>query len=288
MEDSVDRYSELIEKSHIQMLRAGIWQGTSADRIEHNNLLCFKMILMVKGVIAIEQGSNVLRARAHDVVIIPPFFPYNGKCLSNEVCFFFFFLTLEDRESFIFNRLSIRVYQNLLKARNSKQMGKLIEAWDKREKGSYLFLFHEIQKIILSLLETDSNEIVSKNPRLNMIVRYIQQNIASNIKVQELCELFYLSNSALYSLFRKELKVSPQVFILRQKVNHSLFCMHDTSLCLEDLARNAGFSSLQHFSRAFKKNVGQSPARFRRQMAAEEGEFAMNRAEINSMKKTSP
>ena len=81
--------------------------------------------------------------------------------------------------------------------------------------------------------------------------------------MSQVAEQIGLSESRTRSLFKQTSGVSLGQYILNYKIHVSLSLLKDTALSISDVADQAGFTSLQAFSRAFKQQTGQTPRDYR-------------------------
>jgi AraC family transcriptional regulator len=74
----------------------------------------------------------------------------------------------------------------------------------------------------------------------------------------------HLSRAQTTRLFKQITGEAPATFRKRLALERAAWCISSTETSITDLALNAGFSSLEGFSRAFKTAFGISPIHFRR------------------------
>lgn len=98
---------------------------------------------------------------------------------------------------------------------------------------------------------------------LQKIVRYIYINIWDKVTVTDLAAYAGLDRSYLYKIFKQALKVSPQEFILRAKLEHACSLLASTDTAVGTIARSVGYQDPLAFSKIFKKRYGISPKEYR-------------------------
>ena len=82
--------------------------------------------------------------------------------------------------------------------------------------------------------------------------------------LRELARLAYTTPYHLARLFHAETGVAVHQYHLRVRLVRSLDLLLDTGKGLSTIAQELGFCSHSHFTAAFRRMVGVTPARFRR------------------------
>ena len=100
------------------------------------------------------------------------------------------------------------------------------------------------------------------NELLDEIALYIQENIYSDINVEDICVHFSLSRSSLQTLFAKNLNVSPKQYISDLKFAKAKYMIKESAYSISEIARICGFSSIHYFSRVFKEKYGVTPTSY--------------------------
>ena len=108
-----------------------------------------------------------------------------------------------------------------------------------------------------------------RHPSVRRAVKEMAQRYTKPIALASLARCSATSASHLSHLFKDELGLGPIAFVglIRVERAKSLLARADT-LNLSEVARAAGFADLRLFERAFKRRVGMTPGRFRRQQSA--------------------
>jgi len=91
----------------------------------------------------------------------------------------------------------------------------------------------------------------------------IQQNIYSNLSIDELAFLNNMSKSTFKRKFKNIYAQSPQKYITAAKIERSQHLLKTTNLSINEIADSCGFDGISTFNRNFKNIVGDSPSNYR-------------------------
>ena len=83
------------------------------------------------------------------------------------------------------------------------------------------------------------------------------------IRVTDIADYVCINRSYLYTLFRKELHMSPQEYLSNYRLTRASELLIVTDLSVESVAFSCGYSDPLVFSKAFKAKTGQTPSRYR-------------------------
>lgn len=115
---------------------------------------------------------------------------------------------------------------------------------------------------------------VTASKRLTILQDYILQNLARDIRIDELAGLAACSVSAVERSFQNDLGVSPKAWIARQRMRQALFLLESTSLNVSEVAFQVGFKDPLYFSKVFKQHFGSSPRNYLSSKIATRAEYA--------------
>lgn len=101
--------------------------------------------------------------------------------------------------------------------------------------------------------------LTSKTERMNQILQYMEIHICKPLTIQDICNASSLSRSALQDLFYKEKGCGAISYFNRLKIEHAKNIIRDGSMNITEIAHYFSYSSLQYFSKQFKKATGMSP-----------------------------
>jgi AraC-like DNA-binding protein len=95
-------------------------------------------------------------------------------------------------------------------------------------------------------------------------IRLIENKLDKNPSNEDLAKHINMATNSFIRLFQKEMHVSPQYYIIRQKIDRASLLLLHSDLKIDDIAWSLGFSDRYHFSKVFKKVVQKSPADYRK------------------------
>ncbi|MFC4992232.1 helix-turn-helix transcriptional regulator [Rubritalea tangerina] len=95
------------------------------------------------------------------------------------------------------------------------------------------------------------------------IVKWAETQSLDTLSVEVLAAKSGLTPSGLRRRFLKDLKVTPQSYLLRLRLNEAARLLRETTLPLKEIATRLGYSSNVAFHNAFKKSRQQTPREYR-------------------------
>ncbi|MBO7710160.1 MAG: helix-turn-helix domain-containing protein [Lachnospiraceae bacterium] len=85
----------------------------------------------------------------------------------------------------------------------------------------------------------------------------------STVKVSDVADAVGISRSYLTSLFKREMKVSPQEFLMNFRMERAGDLLRHTSWSVGEIAEEIGYADTMSFSKAFKNHFHITPSQFR-------------------------
>ena len=101
--------------------------------------------------------------------------------------------------------------------------------------------------------------------RLSRVVAYVEANLAEPISLADLAVVAGMSRMYFASQFRAATGLKPHDYVLRKRIERAQHLLSGTSEALVEVALAVGFQTQAHFTTVFKKLVGATPRRWRRQ-----------------------
>ena len=142
----------------------------------------------------------------------------------------------------------------------------------------------KLEQLLIDLLRSDnivkkdkSEHTIAKNyvesSFVDSIKSYLKENIYKNISLQEICEQYNMSKSYICDLFRNETNRTIIDYYIDLKIDEAKYQIRKSDLNLTQVAEKLGYTSLHHFSHAFKSKVGMSPSEYKKSIKLSEHNF---------------
>ncbi|QGQ98287.1 AraC family transcriptional regulator [Paenibacillus psychroresistens] len=142
---------------------------------------------------------------------------------------------------------------------------KTIELWQRQSYISQMQANQCVSEIILTVIKDymkpQTTALVAK-PILNWITSYISFYFSEPITIQDMAKRAGISPSRFQVVFKQAFGISPHQYLLRVRIDHAKELMKSFR-SIQLVSEYCGFSDVHHFSNAFKKATGYSPAKYR-------------------------
>ncbi|MFD2159065.1 helix-turn-helix domain-containing protein [Rubritalea tangerina] len=130
----------------------------------------------------------------------------------------------------------------------------------------------ELQALVLTTLVRLKQAAIDHSAPYNIITddivskvnRVLIETPNTELTISTIADNFKLSESRMRAVFRDSAGVSLGKYILNYKIHTALSLLANTKLAVSEIADQAGFTSLQAFSRTFKEKTGVPPSHFRK------------------------
>jgi len=103
--------------------------------------------------------------------------------------------------------------------------------------------------------------------QIRRVVAQVDSNLDTTIRNKDLAAVARLCESHFNVAFRKSVGQSPHEYIIRRRMERAQGLMLSTDKGLSEIAGECGFADQPHFTRLFRRVVGESPAAWRRARA---------------------
>lgn len=91
------------------------------------------------------------------------------------------------------------------------------------------------------------------------VKNYIQNNMETCARVEDLARVVYLSADHLNKIFKKETGLTLKAYLLQEKMKEAKTLLKNTNLPVSYIAAKLGYTNFSHFSFTYKKEMGLTP-----------------------------
>lgn len=102
--------------------------------------------------------------------------------------------------------------------------------------------------------------------RLRRVLEYIDAHLNNELGLAELAAIAGLNSHHFAHAFKITTGVPPHQFIMDRRINASCLRLEKAEESISDIALACGFASQSHFTKVFRRFVGTTPAKYRRQV----------------------
>ncbi len=119
-----------------------------------------------------------------------------------------------------------------------------------------------LQSKARNLLLKETNSLASNN-QLAFAIEYIRKNQHKSLSVDEVADKAYMSKSTFHRHFKREIGITPNEFILSEKIKKAKYLLRCTKQSVSEIAYSLAFASPSQFIKHFKSFTGLTPLKFK-------------------------
>lgn len=165
-----------------------------------------------------------------------------------------------------------------LHLKNSEELSttidRLVRISREDNKAKDIFANFMLQELLIRLMQTQARNLIVNNytslttsHRFAFVIQYIRDHLTDAITVDQLAKMACMSKPSFFRGFRRELGISPNEFIVKERIALSKKFLADRNLSISDAVFKAGFNSIPYFFQVFRKYEGLTPRSFKEQSA---------------------
>ncbi len=129
-----------------------------------------------------------------------------------------------------------------------------------------------LKELLVRLMQTQAGKLIENdyhklktNSRLAFIIDYIKNNLHKKLSADELAKLAFVSKSNFFKLFKFELGISPNEYILKQRISLAKKLLKENQ-SIKEVAFATGFSDANHLIKTFKTFEGITPKTYQQNL----------------------
>jgi YesN/AraC family two-component response regulator len=225
----------------------------------------FYLIYVVEGELLLDM-ANIKRSIGRGTAfIVPPkhMYKYSGNPSTS---YLFAHFTGSYAEDFLkecgFDNLPI-IIENEFSAEVQGKFLLMIDTFLHNDQLSTQKCACMLQEILISICESSLEN--SNNIQLKTSLKHIHSFFTSKISVPYLASLENLSNSRYVTVFKKQMGKSPNEYIIDLRLQFAKSLLENTNMSIKQISERIGYPDQYFFSRLFKKYMGVSPQKYRKE-----------------------
>ncbi len=95
------------------------------------------------------------------------------------------------------------------------------------------------------------------------VIQYVENNYKTVLTNDDIGDYFHFNSSYLNRIFKQHTGETLHGFLVRYRMNLAMELLHTSSLSVNEIVNQVGFSDVPHFIRSFRKATGKTPAKYR-------------------------
>lgn len=272
-----DSLSLAIDNLNINFQSCGHWFVKHKRKVDGKTLPYYRLAYIVKGHVDYKYNGEHYTLTEGDVLLTRPNTLYEVDVLDDKTEFLFIYFSLSTAyleqgflEMINYNQSPI-VYKCIDKP-IYYLFSRILEEFDDRKPGYYLMCQNLFKAICVHINRfqhnhstfTTETSIDNVGKILLSATVFIQKNIYNKLTIEMIANHVNVSPNYLFKIFKSKLKVSPSSYITQIKIGLAQNLLLNSDYSIMEVASMLGFSSSQHFSQVFKKNLEVTPKDFRK------------------------
>lgn len=134
-----------------------------------------------------------------------------------------------------------------------------IHIFSENEPDSELAISMKLYEVLALLGINSQQPSVSQ---IDRVIRYINQNYAEEIDLEELARAAQLSVSRFSEVFKNETNCSPYKYVINTRLHVACRMLSSTKLSVSEVAERVGFGSATSFIYSFRQKYGITPKQY--------------------------
>ncbi len=221
-----------------------------------------RLYLIESGTGSLSGGGEALRLEPGKAYLLPAGLPCSYQCNGSlSLLFFHFNLSRPDQSD-----LLQTVTQPTVVDFPADQFARLQDICEKSGYAEAFAATCAIHNIVLEMSQKYGfrwDDGHSYSHRINDVIAAINQNLSSQLRMEELAQQCYISPSYLARQFRREVGMTVKQYINMQLIKTAQWQLSHTASSVEQISDDLGFCNQFYFSEFFKKHCRVSPLQYR-------------------------
>lgn len=276
-----DNYARYLDSLEINIRDFGYKTGEQLALDKEQICSNFVLLYIAKGRLHMEYKNSVVTGQAHGVFLIEPLTAYRCSADGEQPLEYYFIefeiepfyrydeithmLANQDttywRDEYLSHLLPLFVYTHQRVQRDDA-------------KAALIMIKSLLNLALVEIINLTFSEAISpvglsygENYSKDMetvkrFTKLIGQNIDSHIKIADICKEMGISESYLYKVFKKVMKMAPIKYLALYKLDRAKKLLRSNLYSVTEISQMLGYSSVFHFSASFKSVLGVTPSQY--------------------------
>lgn len=131
-------------------------------------------------------------------------------------------------------------------------------------------LFNDILLLVNRQQHEQKKNTGNVQEQIERAAAYFNENYNTKISIDDYAESLHISTNWFIHNFKQYAGMSPAQYILSLRMVNAQSLLERTTYNIKEISEIVGYENPLYFSRVFKKEIGKSPAQYRKERATEE------------------
>lgn len=133
------------------------------------------------------------------------------------------------------------------------------------------FMLLQLYALLSEMIERkQTGESSEEADRVRALIHHIQENLDSSLNIEQMAEYYGISSRYVRKYFKQQMGMGCSEYITFLRLGKAKRLLWNPEYSVTDVALMSGFSSSQYFCKVFHRQIGCTPAEYRRQWQQKE------------------
>lgn len=126
-----------------------------------------------------------------------------------------------------------------------------------------------IYKLIISavnMIPEDNWQVFAIGSKISKVLNYINQHLDESLTNERMANAVHMAPNSFARLFKQQTGQTPQDFIRKKRVENASRLLYHSDQSIKQISDECGFNDRYYFTRVFSREMGISPARYRKNL----------------------
>ena len=125
-------------------------------------------------------------------------------------------------------------------------------------------LISACSEILIHVMENNETVLKRTSPMVSSAIEIFEEEFQSDLDLSAVCDRLSVSKFYFLRTFRQQTGYTPNDYLITVRLNHAKSLLRSTSMTIEDIALECGFSTSTYFIRVFKLHESVTPLHYRK------------------------